>query len=175
MPDRPKHPGDSGESALLDGSTRHKDDPVFEALGAVDELAASLGVLRAELTRVGAASDARAVQEIQRALVTLGGMIATPAAGEGLVAGIAERDVEALDGLERALEQRAPRPRGFVVPGASAAEALAHVARTSCRAAERRLVGCIRAGSSHLAPGQRYLNHLASCLFWLALCYGLDE
>jgi cob(I)alamin adenosyltransferase len=176
MADSLVHPGDSGESTLLDGTRLPKDHTTFEALGAVDELSAALGVARAGLAARGSSADAAKIREAQRVLVKIGAELATPpgSAAYGRLDRAAESDVAALDTLERALERRAPVPRGFVLPGATELEARIHVARTVCRAAERRLVSSAGAAPGHLVLALRYLNRLSSCLYWLALCYGQD-
>ena len=169
-------PGDGSESTLLDGTRLPKDDARFEALGAVDELSAALGVVRAELSLSGNAAEANGIREVQRVLVRLGAEIAT-APGSALLERIerpTEADLAALESLERSFAGRAPRPTGFVLPGATPLEARVHVARTVCRRAERRVVSCLRSGLPHLALAHRYLNRLSGCLFWLALCHGLD-
>lgn len=38
--------GDQGESSLYDGSRRSKQDPLFDALGDVDELNSAVGLAR---------------------------------------------------------------------------------------------------------------------------------
>lgn len=177
MADPAQRSGNGSDSTLLDGTLLPKDDARFEALGAVDELSAALGVARADLARAGSADDAREIRQIQRVLVKLGAEIATPA-GAALLARIertTEADLAALESLERALERRAPRPSGFVLPGAAPLEARVHVARAVCRTAERRVVSCLRAGLTHLTLAHRYLNRLSGCLFWLAVCHGRDE
>ena len=55
----------------------------------------------------------------------------------------------------------------FILPGGTRSAALAHVARTVCRRAERAVVGL--AGLENVGdPARRYLNRLSDLLFVLA-------
>ena len=173
MDARFSHPGDSGESKLSDGVPLPKDHPAFEALGALDELAAALGVVRSDIGGYVATREARAIRDAQRVLLAIGAEIAARA-DSGAPARVSESDVNSLDELEADLRASAPSPGGFVLPGATLTDARIHVARAACRTAERRVVSCLRDGRSRLEPSVRYLNRLSGCLFWLALRFGRD-
>ena len=60
-----------------------------------------------------------------------------------------------------------PPLKEFILPGGSRAAALAHVARTVCRRAERSIVALGRADKVNAAPRQ-YVNRLSDLLFVLA-------
>ena len=68
--------GDTGETALFDGTRVSKADPRVDAYGEVDELNAWLGLVRAA-RRPDADLDERLVH-IQRDLFALGAMLADP-------------------------------------------------------------------------------------------------
>ena len=73
--------------------------------------------------------------------------------------------------LERALDAfnaDLPPLKDFILPGGSRAAALAHVARTVCRRAERRLVTLSRKQKAAPPLAVRYLNRLSDLLFVLA-------
>ena len=74
--------GDDGETSLLGGLRVKKDDLRIEAIGTADELNASLGVARMELSRSTAASPEldRELAEVQHRLFDLGAELAAPAA-----------------------------------------------------------------------------------------------
>jgi len=55
----------------------------------------------------------------------------------------------------------------FILPGGTRAAALAHVARTVCRRAERAVVA-LAASESVGMPARQYLNRLSDLLFVLA-------
>lgn len=158
--------GDRGESSLYDGRRRRKDDPVFEALGDMDELFSYLGVVRASGTEE---EWNRRLEEIQKDLLILGGTIATPKDSPKIRPGLEQKDVERLEGWEKELMDRMELSGVFVRPGATLLSAHTHVARTLARRLERRLVTAIRErGETTLIPAQNYVNRLSDLLYLLA-------
>lgn len=151
--------GDAGTTGLADGSRVEKDAPRIEAIGAVDELNSSLGVLLAEaLPEPVHACLAGA----QHDLFDLGGELAVP--GHAIMGqSHVERLERELDKLNAAL----PPLKEFVLPGGTRAAALAHAARACCRRAERRVVALSR--KQEVAPALlAYLNRLSDLLFVVA-------
>ncbi len=151
--------GDGGETGLGDGSRVAKDSPRIAALGDIDELNSVIGVLLAEELPY----DVRACLEaVQHDLFDLGGETAIP--GHALMT---DAQVER---LERAVEdfnrELAPL-KEFILPGGTRAAALAHLARTTCRRAERALVALARADQVP-SVARVYLNRLSDLLFVLA-------
>lgn len=151
--------GDSGTTGLADGLRLPKDAPLIEAIGAIDELNAALGVLAAEVLP----EDVRScIADVQHDLFDLGGELSRP--GHAILTDdYVARLERALDGFNRDLSPL----KDFILPGGSRAAALAHFARTVCRRAERRVVALARKKS---APplAVRYLNRLSDLLFVLA-------
>ena len=151
--------GDAGTTGLASGSRVSKDAPRIEAIGAVDELNSALGVLAAEALP----DDVRScLVDVQHDLFDLGGELSRP--------GHAILTDDYVARLERALDafnKDLPPLKDFILPGGSRAAALAHVARTVCRRAERRIVTLARKKS---APPRavRYVNRLSDLLFVLA-------
>ena len=76
--------------------------------------------------------------------------------------------VERLEQQIDALLARYPLPREFIVPGASRPGAALDVARTTCRRAERLVVGMAQEGLLEDRTPLRYLNRLSDYLFVLA-------
>lgn len=148
--------GDAGKTGLADGSRVAKDAPRIEAMGDIDELNSTIGVLLAE-PLPDALRDCLA--GVQNDLFDLGGELSVP--GHPILAAPhVARLEQALDGLNAAL----PPLKDFILPGGTRASALAHVARTVCRRAERRLVTLCKAEAvSELAVP--YLNRLSDLLF----------
>ena len=141
-----------------------KDALRVEAYGAVDELNAHLGAVRAQTAD---ADTAELLDEIQHRLFDLGAELATPAGAGG--AGPAIGD-DAIDRLERAIDRLQallPPLREFILPGGTGLAAALHVTRTVCRRAERRLVTLAREETVR-ADLVRYLNRLSDVLFVLA-------
>ncbi|MEO5764908.1 MAG: cob(I)yrinic acid a,c-diamide adenosyltransferase [Casimicrobiaceae bacterium] len=151
--------GDAGETGLGDGSRVAKDAPRISAIGAVDELNSTLGMLLAEALP----EDVLAcLTEVQHDLFDLGGELSIP--GHAAVTDAHVLRLE--DAVEHFNAGLAPL-KEFILPGGTRAAALAHVARTVCRRAERDTVALASAGSVG-APTRKYLNRLSDLLFVLA-------
>ncbi|NOZ95213.1 MAG: cob(I)yrinic acid a,c-diamide adenosyltransferase [Acidobacteria bacterium] len=155
--------GDGGETGLASGGRVAKDDPRVEAYGTVDELNAVLGVLLAEPLPEGTAAR---LGRVQVTLFHLGSSLADP---EGRLETDASRwdtvGLEAwIDDMEKALEPL----KAFILPGGTRAAALAHLARTVCRRAERRVLALASSGRGVPDGAVAYLNRLSDLLFVLA-------
>ena len=151
--------GDDGTTGLGDGTRVPKSHLRVQAMGDVDELNSGLGVLLAEPLP----EDVRALLVvIQHELFNLGGELSIPGF-ELLKAGAVARLDEALAHYNAAL----PRLKEFILPAGTRSAALAHVARTVARRAERAVVALGAAEPVRDAPRQ-YLNRLSDLLFVLA-------
>ena len=151
--------GDAGTTGLGDGSRVAKDAARIDAIGAVDELNSTVGVLLAE-TLPG--DVATMLVDVQHDLFDLGGELSIPGH-----AAVTDAHVQRLEeAVERYNAPLAPL-KEFVLPGGSRAAALAHVARTVCRRAERAVVH-LGAAEAVSEPSRRYLNRLSDLLFVLA-------
>lgn len=168
--------GDAGETMLASGDTVPKDAARVEAYGEVDELNAALGLLRVELARTSGDADLAAfvsgldasLERIQQELFDLGAELATPGATEGKARlKVEDEDVSRLERELDALNEDLPPLRSFILPGGGALGALAHLARTVCRRAERRAVALARAEPVR-GEALRYLNRLSDFLFVVA-------
>ncbi len=162
--------GDDGTTALLYGQRVPKDHPQIEAVGAFDELNATLGAAKA----ADADPNRRAALEhMQRDLVALMGELAcaeTDAARylESKFTKISDADLTRLDDVVAALEARGLKFDGWATPGANPRAAALDVARATARRAERRLVA-LGAHGRHARPLLlRYTNRLADVLWLLA-------
>ena len=156
--------GDAGETGLLGPDRVPKDDPRVEAMGAVDELNAVIGL-------VLAAQKEKRIRDlllkIQDDLFTVGAELAiAPASGEAKVPRITEAHVARLeDGIE-ALD--VGEIREFIIPRGSESLARLHWARTVARRAERRVVALSK--REGLNPDLlRYMNRLSSLLYQMAV------
>ena len=151
--------GDAGTTGLGDGSRVAKDAPRIEAIGAVDELNSTLGVLLAEPLPDAIAAE---LVQVQHDLFDLGGELSIP----GHVA-VTNAHVERLEDAVETLNADLAPLKEFVLPGGTRAAALAHVGRTVCRRAERAVVTL--AGAEAVGePLRRYLNRLSDLLFVMA-------
>jgi cob(I)alamin adenosyltransferase len=159
--------GDDGNTGLFGGRRVPKDDLRIEAYGAVDELNAQLGQVRAH----GLDPDLdQALALIQRDLFALGADLATPRVGNPHADRVAPFSLASLDRLDASLaelEAGLEPLAHFILPGGDPAAASLHVARTVCRRAERRTVTLAR--EERLAGTIiQYLNRLSDWLFLAA-------
>lgn len=151
--------GDDGTTGLGDGTRVPKDHLRVQAMGDVDELNSQLGVLLAEPLP----DDVRELLVvIQHELFNLGGELSIP--GYELLKTVAVIQLdEALAHYNSAL----PRLKEFILPAGTRSAALAHVARSVARRAERSVVA-LAAVEAVRADPRHYLNRLSDLLFVLA-------
>ena len=151
--------GDQGSTGLGDGRRVDKDDARIEALGAVDELNSTLGLLLTESLPV-AVHDC--LMRVQHALFDLGGELSIPG-HTMLTPADTLRLEQALDGFNADL----PPLKEFILPGGNATAATCHLARAICRRAERRTITLARSETVN-AAALIYLNRLSDLLFVIA-------
>jgi cob(I)alamin adenosyltransferase len=151
--------GDDGTTGLGDGSRTRKDSLRVAAMGDVDELNSTIGLLLTEPLP----DDIRdALIDIQHDLFDLGGELCIPG-----FENLAETQVARLDALLLRYNATLPRLQEFILPGGSRSAAIAHIARTVCRRAERAIVSL--GGEEAIRPACRqYVNRLSDLLFVLA-------
>ncbi|KNZ32817.1 MAG: ATP--cobalamin adenosyltransferase [Methylibium sp. NZG] len=155
--------GDDGTTGLGDGTRVPKDDLRVAAMGDVDELNSTLGVLLAEPLP----DDVRELLVvIQHELFNLGGELSIP--------GFELLKMDAVLRLDEALAHHnaaLPRLKEFILPAGTRSAALAHVGRTVARRAERAVVALANQDNAHQAvraEPRQYLNRLSDLLFVLA-------
>ena len=152
--------GDAGKTSLISGGRVRKDNARIEAYGTVDELNSVLGVLVAE----GPPADvAGHLSACQNALFSIGAYLADP---EGRIEHSSDAWNESpvedwIDAMDSELEEL----RAFILPGGCRAAAFAHVARTVCRRAERRVLAISDSEDPAAETVVPYLNRLSDALF----------
>jgi cob(I)alamin adenosyltransferase len=157
--------GDAGTTGLGDGSRVAKDSARIAAIGEIDELNSTLGVLLAE----DLPADIRAcLTAIQHDLFDLGGELSIPG-----YSAVADAHVARLEDTVERYNEALPPLKEFILPGGSRPAALAHVARTVCRRAERAVVH-LAAADAVGDPVRRYLNRLSDLMFVLARVLNRD-
>jgi cob(I)alamin adenosyltransferase len=155
--------GDGGETSLGNGARVRKDDLRIEALGAVDEANAAIGLLRGSAL---AEQTDSALGRIQNDLFDLGADLCVP--GEGGERLRISDDLSARLETEIAAMNAGLAPlNSFILPGGTRAAAEAHMARTLARRAERAVVRLMAEDAVNPAI-LRYLNRLSDYLFVLA-------
>ena len=151
--------GDDGTTVLGDGSRTRKDALRVQAMGDVDELNSVIGLLLTEDLPADVRAD---LSDIQHDLFDLGGELCIP--GYTM---LKEEQVSRLDARLAHYNGALPRLAEFILPGGSRAAAIAHVARTVCRRAERAIVELGAHETINAGPRQ-YVNRLSDLLFVLA-------
>jgi cob(I)alamin adenosyltransferase len=158
--------GDRGDTGLFGGARVSKASARVAAYGDVDELNSILGVVCAHTTD---AARVDRIRRVQSELFALGAELAkNPDKDVDLgVPLIDERDILTLEQWIDELDRDLPALKTFILPGGSAAAAFLHVARTTCRRAERAVVALAQ---TEAVRGEliRYLNRLSDLLFTLA-------
>jgi cob(I)alamin adenosyltransferase len=156
--------GDAGETSLGDGARLRKDAPRIEAIGAVDETNAAIGVLR--LTTRDAPDVDAMLARVQNDLFDVGADLSVPGEGGNRLR-LTDVPVDRLEAEIDAMNASQPKLTSFILPGGNPGAAYAHMARTVARRAERAVVRL--AADEAVTPALiRYLNRLSDHLFVLA-------
>lgn len=154
--------GDSGTTGLADGSRVSKDSTRIEAMGTVDELNSSLGVLLGGMTSDALQPLCQTLAPVQHRLFDIGGELAIPGVDIIEATDVVELE-EAIDRFNSEL----PPLKEFILPGGSVLIAQAHLARSICRRAERRYL-TLAAAETVNPQALSYLNRLSDLLFVVA-------
>jgi cob(I)alamin adenosyltransferase len=163
--------GDAGETSLVGGERRRKDDARVDAYGDIDETNAAIGVARAALAPEDQALDPM-LERIQNELFDLGAELATPSSKSAAGGDPSTRLVVTAKQVAR-LEAEIDWMNGalsplksFVLPGGAPAAAHLHLARTIARRAERVMVALAAAPGEEVATvALSYVNRLSDFLF----------
>jgi cob(I)alamin adenosyltransferase len=158
-------PGDGGKTSLCNGEVVQKNHMALEACGALDELCAFLGAVKAA---VRVHDDKKMLEAIQRDLFRIGAEVA---GARGFSDAICPQSLQMLQENLTRLQLKQKPLKGFCLPGDNPVSANIDIARAVCRRTERCLVG--------LAQGQRvtnwcvlaYINRLSALLYQLARRY----
>ncbi|WP_296047921.1 cob(I)yrinic acid a,c-diamide adenosyltransferase [uncultured Alteromonas sp.] len=156
--------GDQGETQLYVNKPQKvaKDDAIIECYGSLDELNAQIGLLSARLQedKLGSDSDIAMLATIQNALFSVGFAVSASSS----LASDAVIDLEShIDVMQADL----PAQTSFILPGGCVAAAQAHVCRTVCRRAERRMISMAK--HTEVAElAQQYVNRLSDWLYVFA-------
>ena len=168
--------GDKGNTKLLYGGSVSKDNFEPEAVGTVDELVASLGIIRAEKDLPLETKEI--ILQIQRELFIVGAEIATSKENRNkLQAGKTLVEEVMITNLEKKidfLEEKNGIPDFFVVPGENTISSKIDWARVVSRWAERKCVTWQKAYEMDDSIAIKYLNRLSDYLWMLARDFEKD-
>ncbi len=176
--------GDAGKTRLAGGQQVWKDSLRVEAYGTVDELNASIGVIRVmNAEMVGhheeAAQLERELRWVQNKLFDIGSILAT-APGQMFknMPQVTPKDVVRLEKLIDRCQKDLQPLKEFILPGGGKVSGFLHQARTICRRAERL---CVRLSREEPVDSTivKYVNRLSDALFvlarWVAKTQGEPE
>lgn len=159
--------GDDGTTGLATGERVEKWNLRVESYGAIDETNSALGV-----ARLHAAADPdldAMLGRIQNDLFDLGADLATPERDKPLgwePLRIVEAQVTRLEAEIDQMNAAIPPLESFILPGGSALAAHLHVARATCRRAERLIAQLAATPDEKVsAPALAYANRLSDFLF----------
>ncbi len=157
--------GDKGTTSLANGKRVVKSDLLIEAYGTVDELIANVGLLRDQEIQAEI-KDMLAI--IQDRLMVCAAILAS--SGEKkthTLLSIADSDIKAIEDAIDIMEKELPVLTSFILPGGHTTSSIAHITRTVCRRAERRIV---EVSLKHFVPDNvlQYINRLSDYFFVLS-------
>ena len=158
--------GDMGKTSLVGGQRVSKASARLEAYGTVDELSSHLGLLAAMLAD---GSDKDMIIRIQNCLFNVCTNLATDQEQTELYpsAYLPDGEIELVEQKVDNIMNLLPERQGFILPGGTKEAAQAHVCRTVCRRAERRIVALSEVAK--ITPSVlQYVNRLSDYLFVLA-------
>src|SRR5215467_1247333 len=164
--------GDDGTTALGTGERRKKYDLRIAAYGTLDEVNATVGLVRLA-TGADAVLDAM-LARIQNDLFDVEADLCMPSTGKeqkgkgpgGARLNVTDAQVEWLEQqIDRLNADLAPL-KSFILPGGRPAAAYLHLARTVCRRAERMMVELNDKPGEGVTPAAlKYVNRLSDFLF----------
>jgi cob(I)alamin adenosyltransferase len=159
--------GDDGTTGLYGGQRVAKDSVRVEAIGALDELNAHLGMAVAACRHGEMKAQ---LLKLQARIFEAGADLATPRSGNKATAKVTRIGGGQIAEEERMIDaawEKCEPMRSFILPGGSELSARLHVARTVSRRAERLAVALSR--GEDLGPDLViYLNRMSDLLFALA-------
>lgn len=159
--------GDTGTTSLVDGSRTTKNSPRLEAYGAIDELNAAIAIMATDPLFPN--DTLPLTDTIQNTLFDIGAYLATPVAESTLneCVTVGHHSISTIEQAIDTIDAQLPPLHNFILPGGTSASAHAHLARTICRRAERRIITL--SDSDFVDPNViRYINRLSDLLFAIA-------
>ena len=156
--------GDKGDTSLFGGTRVDKDDVQIESYGTVDELNSHIGLLISYLEADNLSDTLKRTQSI---LFDIGSHLASDGKADDYLPVLDETHIKTLEEEMDKMDAELPPLKTFILPGGNQRISVAHVCRTVCRRAERRVVSL----SKHKEVNsfiKVYLNRLSDYFFVLA-------
>lgn len=161
--------GDTGKTSLVGGKRVDKFSPRLEAYGTVDELNSFIGLLCTRQPIIDNPEILSTLHSVQSRLFDIGAYLATDNSDNQQLqpSGLSDGDISHLEGCIDTMTAVLPPLTSFILPGGCTAACYAHLCRTICRRAERRVLAL--EPEVTVAPiVERFLNRLSDYFFTLS-------
>lgn len=155
--------GDNGTTGMADGSRLSKADLRFDAMGKIDLLNSQIGLLRGYLIQAQHGEFDKNLSRLQHQLFNIGGELAMPE-WQGILSDYVVELETQIDDWNETL----PPLKDFILPAGSIATCQTHIARCTCREAERILVALYQRDNNVSQASLQFINRLSDWLFVLA-------
>ena len=162
--------GDDGTTATYGGARKLKSDPLFYAIGAVDELTSFIGLVIGKLNNK---KDKLFLSDIQENLYLIMANLSGSKKNLGYLADNVKLFEKKIDEMELTL----PKLNKFILPQGSELSSLFHILRTICRRCERNVIkysDSLKIENRKLEIVQ-YLNRLSDLFFVMARFYNKEN
>lgn len=159
--------GDKGTTSLATGERVSKTSQRVDAYGDVDELNAHIGMLNAACYKLPD-HVGQTLEFISNRLFDLGAYLASDIPQGQAPDGLDQDDVTRLEQAIDAMDGACPRLNAFVLPLGCEAACRAHVCRTVCRRAERKILLLAQSGAWVSDVVLAFINRLSDYLFALS-------
>jgi len=155
--------GDKGKTSLFGGKRVPKDHLRIEAYGTIDELNSFIGLLRDTIENEDLKFE---LFKIQNRLFDLGSYLATPGKKVTDPPPVPGTFINKIENWIDAKDSKLSPLTNFILPGGHKCISQAHICRTVCRRAERRVVTL--SGETEIHPlTVKFLNRLSDYFFIL--------
>ena len=161
--------GDNGTTSLVGGKRVAKNSARLEAYGTIDEFNSALGLMCAHSPIADHTELTTLIHTIQSRLFDIGAYLATDNSENPDLqpTGLSQADIDTLERHIDTITPQLPPLHTFILPGGCVAAGHAHICRTVCRRAERRVLTL--AETETVSPIViTYLNRLSDWLFIIA-------
>ena len=158
--------GDKGTTSLVGGQRVSKAHLRIESYGTIDELNSFIGLL---MTEIEDQEDEQFLLFVQHKLFTIGSYLATDQETTELKieSQVTPESIKKIESEIDRIDGMLPKMKSFVLPGGCKSASLAHVCRTVCRRAERRIYSLMEESLVE-EPVLSFINRLSDYLFVLA-------
>ncbi len=156
--------GDTGETSLIGGKRIKKYSLRIEAYGTVDELISTIAFIKDQNIKKSVQST---ILEIENQLMIVAASLSNDPTNTKHIPILNKSHIAFLEKKIDQIEKKLTPLHSFILPGGNVASSACHMARTTCRRAERRV--CELAESEVVeAILIIYLNRLSDYLFVLS-------